>query len=121
MVSAEILVVLREAGCAAPGAPPLSGPLVAGEEEFVAAVNSLYARFAAELATFTQAFSLHAGARAGRSLGVGLSDHEGELLYMLVRELRPRTVFEISPWRGWSTNHLLAAVTKNGYGHLHSF
>jgi predicted O-methyltransferase YrrM len=49
------------------------------------------------------------------------ADAEGALLYVALRELRPRTVFEISPAAGWSTTHILAALTRNGEGRLHSF
>lgn len=49
------------------------------------------------------------------------ADAEGAILYCAVRELRPDVVFEISPASGWSTNHILAALTKNGTGVLHSF
>ena len=48
-------------------------------------------------------------------------DVEGEILYLAVRELRPNCVFEISPGAGYSTNYLLAALTDNGHGRLHSF
>ncbi len=48
-------------------------------------------------------------------------DVEGEVLYMLLREARPRRVFEISPAAGFSTNYLLAALTANQTGELHSF
>jgi predicted O-methyltransferase YrrM len=50
-----------------------------------------------------------------------LADVEAELLYVLVRETAPSRVVEISPAEGWSTNHLLAALTRNGRGELHSF
>lgn len=53
--------------------------------------------------------------------GTTFGDFDGELMYMLVREQRPAVVWEISPNAGWSTNYLLAAVTKNGNGTLHSF
>ena len=48
-------------------------------------------------------------------------DVEGEVLYMLLRESRPETVFEISPNAGWSTNYILAALTANAHGAVHSF
>ncbi len=48
-------------------------------------------------------------------------DVEGEMMYMLIREGQPETVFEISPNAGWSTNYILAALTKNKKGTLHSF
>ena len=50
-----------------------------------------------------------------------ISDVEGELLYMLVREAQPELAFEISPAYGWSTNYMLAALTMNQKGTLHSF
>jgi len=48
-------------------------------------------------------------------------DVDGEMLYMMIREARPKVVFEISPWNGWSTNYILAALTANEDGTLHSF
>ena len=48
-------------------------------------------------------------------------DVEGEVCYMLIRETQPELLFEISPNAGWSTNYLLAALTRNGKGTLHSF
>lgn len=48
-------------------------------------------------------------------------DAEGEMCYMLIRETQPELLFEISPNAGWSSNYLLAALTKNGKGTLHSF
>ncbi len=48
-------------------------------------------------------------------------DVEGELAYLLIRAWRPAVVVEMSPDCGWSTNYLLAALTANGHGTLHSF
>lgn len=48
-------------------------------------------------------------------------DVEGEMLYMLIREARPNIVYEISPDCGWSTNYILAALTANQHGVVHSF
>lgn len=39
----------------------------------------------------------------------------------MVREIKPEIVFEISPNSGYSTNYLLAAVTRNGFGRVDSF
>ena len=50
-----------------------------------------------------------------------LADLEAELLYVFLRLTRPESVFEISPAYGWSTNHILAALTRNEHGRLHSF
>lgn len=56
-----------------------------------------------------------------RGFGAGFGDLEGELLYILVREQQPELVYEISPNSGYSTNYLLAAVTRNGHGRVESF
>ena len=53
--------------------------------------------------------------------GTTFGDVEGELMYMLIREIQPEIAFEISPNVGWSTNYILAALTANGKGILHSF
>ncbi len=53
--------------------------------------------------------------------GATFGDIEGELVYMLIRETQPEVVFEISPHAGWSTNYILASLTANGKGTLHSF
>lgn len=57
--------------------------------------------------------------RAGFSCA--FNDVEGELLFLLVREFRPELVYEISPNSGFSTNYLLAAVTRNGTGRIEGF
>ena len=56
-----------------------------------------------------------------RGHSAGISDVEGELLYLLIRSMKPETVFEISPDTGWSTNYILAALTANSWGTVHSF
>jgi len=43
-----------------------------------------------------------------------------ELLYALVRALRPRTVIETGVAAGTTTAYVLAALADNGAGHLHS-
>lgn len=47
-------------------------------------------------------------------------DEEVEMLFMLLRELKPDRVFEMSPNRGYSTNWILRALDLNKKGHLHS-
>ncbi len=56
-----------------------------------------------------------------RRHGTTFGDVEGELMYSLIRETRPNIAFEISPDCGWSTNYILAALTANQHGVLHSF
>ncbi len=47
-------------------------------------------------------------------------DYSCELLYLLVRELRPRTLVEVSPSGGWSTSWILNGLRDNGFGKLTS-
>lgn len=61
----------------------------------------------------------HAMQRRGH--GTIFGDVEGELMYLLIRETQPDIAFEISPNAGWSTNYILAALTANQKGTLHSF
>lgn len=53
--------------------------------------------------------------------GAIFGDIEGELLYILVREIKPNIIFEISPNTGYSTNYMLSAMTRNGVGVMESF
>lgn len=53
--------------------------------------------------------------------GATFSDVEAETLYLLVRESKPDTIFEISPDCGYSTHYILQALTRNGKGTLYSF
>jgi len=81
----------------------------------------LWDKYAEELAVLSgrMAATYKAMTRAG--LGAAFGDLEGELLYVLVRETKPELVFEVSPNSGYSTNYLLAAVTRNGVGRVEGF
>lgn len=50
-----------------------------------------------------------------------LDDIEAEITYLLLRELRPKTVVEIGTFHGWSTTWILTALRDNGVGELLSF
>jgi predicted O-methyltransferase YrrM len=84
-------------------------------------VAELYGKYDAELRGLGARLRRFYHALQRRGHRTAFSDVEGEILYLLVRESRPETVFEISPAAGWSTNYLLAALTANGAGTLHSF
>ena len=56
-----------------------------------------------------------------RLLKPQLDDLEAEATYLLLRQLKPRTVVEIAPDGGWSTSWLLAALRDNGSGQLFSY
>ncbi len=48
-------------------------------------------------------------------------DEDCEILYLLLRAERPEHVVEISPFHGWSTSWILAALRDNGRGRLVSY
>lgn len=83
--------------------------------------RALYKKYHDELSVLSRALrkKFYPMQKAGYLTTFG--DIEGEMMYMLVREGQPETVFEISPNAGWSTNYILAALTKNKKGTLHSF
>ena len=45
-------------------------------------------------------------------------DIEGEVIYLLVRDLAPKVLVEVSSGNGWSTSWILRAVRDNGVGSL---
>lgn len=49
------------------------------------------------------------------------SDLEGIVLYSLIRYIKPKVIFEISPDTGMSTNYILQAVSQNGVGKVFGF
>lgn len=53
--------------------------------------------------------------------GAQFDDLEAELTYMLIREVAPELVTEISPCGGWSTSWILNALQDNGVGKVRSF
>ena len=46
---------------------------------------------------------------------------EGQILYLLIRSIKPKVVVEISPNYGYSTGFILLAMNKNNCGQLYSF
>lgn len=50
-----------------------------------------------------------------------LDDIESEITYLLIRELKPKKIVEISPCGGWSTSWILNAIKDNGTGRLYSY
>jgi hypothetical protein len=48
-------------------------------------------------------------------------EHEGRLLYGLVRVLQPEVIVEVGRFRGCSTAHLAAACAANDKGYVYSF
>ncbi|OAI46829.1 hypothetical protein AYO44_10655 [Planctomycetaceae bacterium SCGC AG-212-F19] len=83
--------------------------------------KELYRKYGAELAELAKQLQARFQAMVHGGFGAVFGDVEGELLYCLVREFRPEVVFEISPNAGYSTNYMLAALTRNGQGRIESF
>ncbi|MGE0758886.1 MAG: class I SAM-dependent methyltransferase [Pirellulaceae bacterium] len=82
---------------------------------------TLYRKYADELYSLSRTLRCQYHDLLARGFRATFGDVEGEVLYMLLREARPGVVFEISPDCGWSTNYILAALSANQSGVLHSF
>lgn len=83
--------------------------------------QQLYSKYEQELYELSRALRPLYHSVLNRGFRATFGDVEGEVLYLLLRELKPDVVFEISPDCGWSTNYILAALTANQTGQLHSF
>lgn len=53
--------------------------------------------------------------------GATFSDFEGEILYCLIRDRKPKIIYEISPNFGFSSLYITSALSKNGKGKVFSF
>ena len=74
-----------------------------------------------ELAALSQRVRERYWRMCARGDGAVFSDFEGEVLYCLLRELRPETFFEISPDCGYSTIYAYEAIAMNGAGKHYAF
>lgn len=84
-------------------------------------MTSLYRKYGNDLGTVCSKVAeiLHRMRAQGHF--ADFSDREGELLYLLIRELQPDVVVEISPGHGYSTNYIVAALTDNRKGTCYSY
>lgn len=57
---------------------------------------------------------------AGDDGSGGVLPGEAQLLYGLVRAMRPAVVLELGTGYGWSAMHIAQALKDNGTGHLHT-
>jgi predicted O-methyltransferase YrrM len=115
----RILEQLRAAGAAIPGSADTVGwPVVLDADPALAVSLQSHADDLRRLAS--ELVSLHAR-MTGEGHKIAFGDGEGGVLYALIRALQPSVVFEVSPASGWSTNYILAALTDNSRGELHSF
>src|SRR5262245_21224264 len=84
-------------------------------------IKGLYEKYRQELIDLTEQMQGTYRTMTQAGYGAAFGDVEGEMLYLLVREFRPRLIYEISPNAGYSTNYLLAAITRNGAGRIEGF
>jgi predicted O-methyltransferase YrrM len=84
-------------------------------------IVELYTRYGDELVRIAALIQKQYFRMQAKGYGTTFGDAEGELLYLLIRHYKPSIVFEISPNAGYSTNYILAALTANSHGELHSF
>ena len=85
-------------------------------------VCALYQKYHEELVSLSEML-VHVRKDIHQSYGgcPGFCDVEAEFLYILIRETKPSTVFEISSRHGFTTNFAAAALAKNGHGRLECF
>jgi len=81
----------------------------------------LWQKYSTELLELSTQLAVQCKKMKAQGHKAGFYDIEAELLYILLRELTPSLVYEISPNCGYSTNYLLAAVTANEFGRVESF
>ncbi len=51
--------------------------------------------------------------------GGSIWELEGKSIYCFIRCLKPKKILEIGNYKGKSSNHILQAVEKNGFGEVH--
>lgn len=84
-------------------------------------IRALYGRYYSELADLTKRMAPQRAKILAGGYAADFSNRESEVLYLLVRDLKPEVAVEISPCHGYSTNYILAALQANGRGVLHSY
>ena len=85
------------------------------------ALVTLWGKYRTEIDALSRNLSEIYSKMTRSGFGAAFGDREGELLYIVIRETKPDLVYEISPNSGYSTNYILAALSKNGSGRLESF
>ena len=80
-------------------------------------LESLYRKYLPELMQFTTRLNMIC--KQIRSCGLAAIDVE--ILYLMIREHRPKTIVEISPDKGYSTYVICSAMNDNEMGHLWSY
>lgn len=84
-------------------------------------IHSLYHKYWDELRRFCEEMRAVRKNMLEQGFAADFSDREAEILYLVLRELKPDVVVEISPCHGYSTSYILTALTDNKRGKLYSF
>jgi glycosyltransferase involved in cell wall biosynthesis len=101
---------------------PFRSSLCSAPDEVTAQLlANLYAVYRDELVGLTERFTRRRAEIAELGLLPTLSEAEGALLYILVRELKPDLVYEIGCGWGEASAYILAALTRNGLGRIELF
>ena len=80
----------------------------------------IYKKYSFELQQITEKISL-SFSKINKNYRATFSDFEGEILYCLIRDRKPKLFYEISPDCGYSTIYISSAFKKNKYGEIISF
>ena len=86
-------------------------------DTLIATLERLYAQYGGEIREVREEMT----AWCAVTQSCKFCDLEIEMLYMLVREWRPASMFEMAPDHGYSTRWILRAMRRNHFGTLHSF
>ncbi len=78
----------------------------------------IYKKYSNELQEITQKISL-SFSKVNKNYRATFSDFEGEILYCLIRDRKPKLFYEISPDCGYSTIYISSAFKKNKIGKIH--
>lgn len=108
---------------ALPAPPRAFRPRLCGEpEEAVAGLLAgLWQRYRDELAELADDCAARRDQARAAGPAPGLPALEGELIYVLVRELKPELVYEIGCGAGRASSYILAALARNGSGRAELF
>jgi predicted O-methyltransferase YrrM len=76
---------------------------------FLSTIERLYEKYGGEVKALRQTMRKW----CEQTQSCKFTDFEVEMLYMLIREIRPQKVFEMAPNRGFSSHWILAALHQN--------
>jgi predicted O-methyltransferase YrrM len=78
-------------------------------DTFFPTLTELYSKYGSEIAAFRPEMREW----CIKTKSCKFCDYEAEMMYMLMRDLKPQKVFEMAPNKGYSSHWILSALTKN--------